>query len=61
MCLLQLLLQKVPHVLHHEERVYLFRQEVTKERLALGLTESPFTSPQSTLVTIHRLVRLPGG
>ncbi|XP_043191371.1 ubiquitin-protein ligase E3B-like [Amphibalanus amphitrite] len=49
-----LLLQKVPHVLHHEERVYLFRQEVSKERLALGLTESPFTSPQSTLITIHR-------
>ncbi|XP_037093426.1 ubiquitin-protein ligase E3B-like [Pollicipes pollicipes] len=49
-----LLLQKMPHVLHHFERVCLFRQEVTKEKLALGLTESAFTTPQSTLVTIHR-------
>lgn len=36
------------------QRVLLFRKNVLKEKDALGLTESACTSPQSTLITVHR-------
>ncbi|XP_014671275.1 PREDICTED: ubiquitin-protein ligase E3B-like isoform X2 [Priapulus caudatus] len=49
-----LLLQKTPFIIPHKERVMLFRKAVGAERTAMGLTESVFTSPQSTLISIHR-------
>lgn len=48
------LLQKMPHIIPHEERVRLFRKYVLNEKTVLGLTESACASPQSTLITIHR-------
>ncbi|UYV76096.1 UBE3B [Cordylochernes scorpioides] len=50
----QLLMQKMPHIIPHKERVVLFRKYVSNEKAVLGLTESACASPQSTLVTIHR-------
>ncbi|GJQ75479.1 hypothetical protein Trydic_g17567 [Trypoxylus dichotomus] len=50
----QLLLQTMPHIIPHEERVRLFRKYITNEKTVLGLTESACASPQSTLITIHR-------
>ncbi|XP_048241193.1 ubiquitin-protein ligase E3B-like [Haliotis rufescens] len=50
----QFLMQKVPHIIPFHERVILFRKNVAKEKDALGLTESVCTSPQSTLITVHR-------
>lgn len=50
----QYLLQKVPHIIPHPERVTLFRKNVTREKEVLGLTESVCASPQSTLITVHR-------
>ncbi|XP_064648502.1 ubiquitin-protein ligase E3B-like isoform X2 [Lineus longissimus] len=50
----QFLLQKTPHIIPHKERVILFRKNVTKEKDVLGLTESACSSPQSTLIMIHR-------
>ncbi|XP_054278321.1 ubiquitin-protein ligase E3B-like [Macrosteles quadrilineatus] len=51
----QLLLQKMPHVIPHEERVQLFRKYVANEKSVLGLTESACVSSQSsTLITVHR-------
>lgn len=50
----QLLLQSMPHIIPHEERVRLFRKYITNEKTVLGLTESACASPQSTLITIHR-------
>lgn len=52
----QLLLQTMPHIIPHEDRVRLFRKHIISEKTALGLTESSCASPQSTLITIHRLV-----
>jgi hypothetical protein len=52
--LLQVLLQKMPHIIPHEERVQLFRRYVANEKTVLGLTESACVSPQSTLITVHR-------
>lgn len=50
----QLLLQKMPHIIPHEERVQLFRKYVANEKTVLGLTESACASLQSTLITVHR-------
>ncbi|XP_075221172.1 ubiquitin-protein ligase E3B isoform X2 [Lycorma delicatula] len=50
----QLLLQKMPHVIPHDERVQLFRKYVANEKTVLGLTESACASPQSTVITVHR-------
>ncbi|KAK2156726.1 hypothetical protein LSH36_206g00029 [Paralvinella palmiformis] len=50
----QFLLQKVPHIIPHKERVILFRRNVTREKEVLGLLESACVSPQSTLITVHR-------
>ncbi|XP_060527674.1 ubiquitin-protein ligase E3B [Cylas formicarius] len=50
----QLLLQMMPHIIPHEDRVRLFRKYITNEKTVLGLTESACASPQSTLITVHR-------
>ncbi|KAK2176480.1 hypothetical protein NP493_662g01045 [Ridgeia piscesae] len=50
----QFLLQRVPHIIPHRDRVILFRSYVMKEKVALGLTESMSVTPQSTLITVHR-------
>lgn len=50
----QQLMQKIPHLIPHKERVVLFRKYVNNEKAALGLTESACSSPQSTLITVHR-------
>lgn len=50
----QILMQKVPHIIPHKERVVLFRKNVNNEKTVLGLTESACASPQSTLITVHR-------
>ncbi|CAH1185168.1 unnamed protein product [Phyllotreta striolata] len=50
----QLLLQTMPHVIPHEDRVRLFRKYINNEKTVLGLTESACASPQSTLITVHR-------
>ncbi|GLV32551.1 uncharacterized protein CBL_00739 [Carabus blaptoides fortunei] len=50
----QVLLQRMPHIIPHEERVQLFRKYVVNEKTVLGLTESACASPQSTLITVHR-------
>lgn len=51
---LQLLLQKMPHVIPLEDRVLLFRKYISNEKNALGLTETASASPQSILITVHR-------
>lgn len=50
----QILLQKMPHVIPHEDRVKLFRRYVQNEKAVLGLTESACASPRSALIVIHR-------
>ncbi|KAF5298208.1 hypothetical protein FQA39_LY02632 [Lamprigera yunnana] len=50
----QLLLQTMPHIIPHEDRVRLFRKYIMNEKTVLGLTESACASPQSTLITVHR-------
>ncbi|GIY67610.1 ubiquitin-protein ligase E3B [Caerostris darwini] len=50
----QVLMQKVPHIIPHKERVVLFRKYVMNEKEILGLTESACLTPQSTLITVHR-------
>lgn len=50
----QVLLQKVPHIIPHKERVVLFRKYVANEKAVLGLTESACALSQSTLITVHR-------
>ncbi|XP_076061977.1 ubiquitin-protein ligase E3B [Oratosquilla oratoria] len=53
----QILLQKVPHIIPHEERVHLFRRHVSNEKAVLGLTDAACATlhaAQSTLITIHR-------
>ncbi|XP_066246822.1 ubiquitin-protein ligase E3B [Euwallacea similis] len=50
----QLLLQTMPHIIPHEDRVRLFRKYIGNEKTVLGLTESACASPQSTLITVHR-------
>ncbi|XP_059616047.1 ubiquitin-protein ligase E3B [Phlebotomus argentipes] len=50
----QVLLQKMPHVIPHEDRVKLFRKYVQNEKAVLGLTESACAAQSSALITIHR-------
>lgn len=50
----QVLLQKMPHIIPHEDRVKLFRKYVQNEKAVMGLTESACASPRSALITIHR-------
>ncbi|XP_033627556.1 ubiquitin-protein ligase E3B-like [Asterias rubens] len=49
-----LILQRIPHVIPHRERVMLFRKRVAEEKKALGFTETASYSPHSTLITVHR-------
>lgn len=49
-----MLLRSVPHVFAHDERVMLLRQEVNREKVALGAVATPFSQLQSTLITVHR-------
>ncbi|CAG2202036.1 UBE3B [Mytilus edulis] len=48
------LMQRLPHIIPFSERVKLFRRHVNKEKEAMGFTESACTSPQSTLISVHR-------
>uniref|UniRef100_A0A4W5MLU1 HECT-type E3 ubiquitin transferase n=1 Tax=Hucho hucho TaxID=62062 RepID=A0A4W5MLU1_9TELE len=50
----QLLLQYIPHVIPHKNRVLLFRNIVTKEKETLGLVETSSASPHVTHITIRR-------
>lgn len=50
---IQLLLQKMPHIIANQERVSLFRKFVQNEKAVLGLTDSAY-APSSALVTVHR-------
>ncbi|KAG7274688.1 hypothetical protein CRUP_021129 [Coryphaenoides rupestris] len=50
----QLLLQYIPHVIPHKNRVLLFRNIVTKEKESLGLVETSSASPHVTHITIRR-------
>ena len=49
----RLLLQAMPHVLPHQERVLLFRKRVGEEKASLGIGEHD-SSPHSTLISVHR-------
>lgn len=49
----QLLLQKMPHIISHQERVALFRKFVQNEKSVMGLTDSAYPL-SSALVTVHR-------
>ncbi len=51
-----LLVQKMPHILPHEERVVLFRRKVAAEKAALGLTldQQDVAGANTTLITVHR-------
>lgn len=48
----QAILQKVPHIIHHKERIGLFRKYITLDRHMLTTNESCIIN--STLVTVHR-------
>lgn len=50
----QLLLQTMPHIIPHEDRVRLFRRYISNEKTVLGLTESACACPQYTVITVHR-------
>lgn len=49
-----ILLQKMPHIIPHDDRVKLFRKFVQNEKAVLGLTESACASPRSALIIVHR-------
>ncbi|KAJ8286077.1 hypothetical protein GJAV_G00034290 [Gymnothorax javanicus] len=57
----QLLLQYIPHVIPHKNRVLLFRNIVTKEKETLGLVETSSASPNVTHITIRRSRMLEDG
>ncbi|KAM8886763.1 ubiquitin-protein ligase E3B isoform 3-T3 [Spinachia spinachia] len=57
----QLLLQYIPHVIPHKNRVLLFRNIVTKEKEGLGLIETSSASPHVTHITIRRSRMLEDG
>ncbi|XP_056384821.1 ubiquitin-protein ligase E3B [Hyla sarda] len=57
----QLLLQYMPHVIPHKNRVLLFRNIVTKEKEKLGLVETNTASPHVTHITIRRSRMLEDG
>ncbi|KAH3752596.1 hypothetical protein DPMN_187217 [Dreissena polymorpha] len=48
------ILLKMPHIIPFGERVKVFRKTVYNERVSLGLCDSQSTTPQSTLITVHR-------
>lgn len=50
----QLLIQKMPHIIPHDDRVKLFRKYVQNEKAVLGLTESACATLSSALIRIHR-------
>ena len=50
----QILMQKVPHIIPHKERVLLFRKHVLNEKAVLGLTDSACNTLHSTMITVHR-------
>ena len=50
----QLLVQKMPHVIPHNERVVLFRRKVAADKTALGLADVEAAAARSTLITVHR-------
>ena len=50
----QLLVQKMPHVIPHNERVVLFRRKVAADKTALGLSDVEAAAARSTLITVHR-------
>ncbi|KAH0516907.1 Ubiquitin-protein ligase E3B [Microtus ochrogaster] len=58
----QLILQHIPHVVPHKNRVLLFRNMVTKEKEKLGLVETSSASPHVTHITIRRsrMLETPG-
>ncbi|KAJ3603860.1 hypothetical protein NHX12_028601 [Muraenolepis orangiensis] len=57
----QLLLQYIPHVIPHKNRVLLFKNIVTKEKEGLGLVETNSASPHVTHITIRRSRMLEDG
>ncbi|XP_045698199.1 ubiquitin-protein ligase E3B isoform X1 [Phyllostomus hastatus] len=57
----QLVLQYIPHVIPHKNRVLLFRNMVTKEKEKLGLVETSSASPHVTHITIRRSRMLEDG
>ncbi|XP_059749589.1 ubiquitin-protein ligase E3B isoform X3 [Balaenoptera ricei] len=57
----QLILQYIPHVIPHRNRVLLFRNMVTKEKEKLGLVETSSASPHVTHITIRRSRMLEDG
>ncbi|OBS71395.1 hypothetical protein A6R68_00092 [Neotoma lepida] len=57
----QLILQHIPHVVPHKNRVLLFRNMVTKEKEKLGLVETSSASPHVTHITIRRSRMLEDG
>ncbi|XP_067556602.1 ubiquitin-protein ligase E3B isoform X2 [Pseudorca crassidens] len=57
----QLILQYIPHVIPHKNRVLLFRNMVTKEKERLGLVETSSASPHVTHITIRRSRMLEDG
>ena len=52
----RLIKQKLPHIMPHRERVLMFRNDVNTEKAGLGILDNESHSPQSTLITVHRLV-----
>ena len=49
-----LLIQKMPHVIPHEDRVLLFRKKITADKSSLGLSDPDSAGHNSTLITVHR-------
>uniref|UniRef100_A0A0P4WEM7 Ubiquitin-protein ligase E3B n=1 Tax=Scylla olivacea TaxID=85551 RepID=A0A0P4WEM7_SCYOL len=50
----QVLIQKMPHIIPHTERVLLFKKYVANNKAKLGLSDAACASPHSTLITVHR-------
>lgn len=50
----QILIQKMPHITPHTERVLLFKKYVANNKAKLGLSDATCASPHSTLITVHR-------
>ncbi|KAL0272582.1 UNVERIFIED_CONTAM: hypothetical protein PYX00_005501 [Menopon gallinae] len=48
------MLQKMPYIIPHSERVQLFRKFVAREKATYGHTESACASPRSTDITVRR-------
>lgn len=48
----QAILQKVPHIIPHKERVVLFRKYISSDKQIIAMNETCII--QSTMITIHR-------